>query len=74
MSPTRTRVCRLAAYAQTPAEPSLEEPLALAAPGLMASRRDCPFAHWYIDGGFGRYRMSREVADVLRPLRDGGAS
>jgi hypothetical protein len=32
-------------------------------------KRSFPFEHWYVDGGFSRYRMSRAVADILRPLR-----
>jgi len=31
---------------------------------------DYPFRHWYVEGGYARYQMSAEVADVLRPLRD----
>jgi hypothetical protein len=34
------------------------------------SKRDFPFEHWYVDGGFARYRMAAAVADILRPLRD----
>jgi hypothetical protein len=33
-------------------------------------KRSVPFEHWYVDGGFARYRMSRPVADLLRELRD----
>jgi len=34
------------------------------------AKRDFPFEHWYVEGGFARYRMPSAVADVLRPLRD----
>jgi hypothetical protein len=34
------------------------------------SKRDFPFEHWYVEGGYARYRMSSEVANVLRSLRD----
>ena len=30
---------------------------------------DFPFRHWYVDGGYARYQMPAEVADVLSLLR-----
>jgi len=34
------------------------------------AKRDFPFEHWYIEGGYARYRMSSAVAQVLRALQD----
>jgi hypothetical protein len=33
------------------------------------NKRDFPFRHWYLDGGFARYRMPRAVADVINSMR-----
>ena len=33
-------------------------------------KRDFPFQHWYVDGGFARYLMPRAVADVLEAVQD----
>jgi len=33
------------------------------------SKRDFPFQHWYVEGGFARYLMPTAVADVLKSLR-----
>jgi hypothetical protein len=34
-------------------------------------KKDFPFEHWYVEGGYARYRMPAAVADVLRPLKTG---
>jgi len=34
-------------------------------------KRSFPFRHWYVDGGFARYVLPADVADILRPLREG---
>jgi hypothetical protein len=33
-------------------------------------KKDFPFRHWYVEGGFARYLMPREVAETLRAVRD----
>lgn len=34
------------------------------------SKKDFPFEHWYVEGGYARYRLPSDVADILRPLRE----
>ncbi len=34
------------------------------------SKKDFPFEHWYVEGGYARYRMPSDLADILRPLRE----
>jgi hypothetical protein len=35
------------------------------------SKKDFPFEHWYVEGGYARYRMSDEVAEIIQALRNG---